>query len=127
MVTETYYAPTDRPDIRSQINKLYFETVFSAAELENWRLNTEKKRTGIFKVKFSPFHSAFLKLYFLTRPICISKENDGLKNRIDKWIERCEGTIDNPTCTRDSLIDVGLNLFDEWCKKLYEQSILEFT
>ena len=125
-MTENYYAPTDRADIRSQINRLYFETVFSAADLENWRLIPEGKRPGTFKAKFTPFHSAFLKLYFCTRAICTTSEIDTLKNRIDEWISHCKGSVYNSHGSGDVLINVGLKLFDEWSKKLYDQSILEF-
>ena len=123
---DIYSAPTTGADMRSHINRLYFETVEAAGELENWRLVSAGKRPGTFKQKFTPFHNAFTKLYLSTRPLCQWKDEESLKMRMYEWLERCEGSVDAPTCTRDALISVGLNLFGEWSVKLFEQSVLEF-
>lgn len=121
-----YTAPTDRQDMRGQIVRMYFETVTAAADLENWMLNPVGQRPGTFRAKFTPFHSSFLRLYICTRCICMFKDNDDLKTRIDEWIERCEGNIGCALMHRDVLIKAGLKLFEDWSKKLFDQSILEF-
>lgn len=125
-MTEAYTTPTDRQDMRGQIMRMYFETVDAAAELENWMLSTDGYRAGSFKTKFTPFHNAFLKLYFCTRHIVKADTTNELRDRIETWVSRSKGSIDNPTCTRDNLIEVGLDLFDIWTKTLFEQTILEF-